>query len=55
MKLWPREQNLQGNIFKSKPHPSVAFANAEMTRFEMWSDFTDHFFGFLKQLFSLSG
>ena len=46
MKLWPREQNLQGNIFKSKPHPSVAFANAEMTRFEMWSDLQTIFLAF---------
>ena len=36
-------------IFKSKPQPSVAFADVQRTH-EKWSDFTDHPFGILKHV-----
>ena len=28
----------------SKPHPSVASVYVQMAHFELWSDFTGHFF-----------
>ena len=37
-----------------KLHPSVTSARAQMTHFETWSDFTDHF-GILNQLLTFSG
>ena len=36
-------QNFLRNIFKSKPHYSIASGHAQMTHFEMWSDITGFF------------
>ena len=46
--------NFFRNIFRSKPHLSVASTHAQMTHFETWSDFTDQLLCILEQLFSFS-
>ena len=38
---WPSEQSFLRHIFKSKPHTRLAFAHAQITHFELGSDFTD--------------
>ena len=38
--------------FEVKPHPSPASADAQMTHFETWLDFTDHGFCSLEWLVS---
>ena len=44
----PSEQSFLTNIFKSKPHPSVASGHAQMTHFELWSNVAGQFFWYFK-------
>ena len=45
MEIWHRELNFLGNIF-----PRI-----HMTYFQTLSDFTNHYFGILKQVISFAG